>query len=637
MKQVTLLKCVTLLFMTSASGCAFIPKEPTKSVRAKVRVKPKPRPRPVKAVFTTAPIKKEKAFIPTCLSMMGGCKEIQSIKKKQALLESMLETRTAEFTDALSDYFEALSTDEKSPAAAVSYKFSKEPKDWKSLDEDIKTKATIKIRYGKLSERIGEQSLTKLIKLQNRLVDLDTKWKKFRKYSTTALTLAKSKGNTYTTGVKVIYLPSNIVPMIPDIKSTTKKLFAALVNNKHGLTHHILNEYEIVLENFFTFDRKNLKLSFNFKAKTVLNYVVFDTPLLEVCDALRVELRLEDGKRLRRVRKPLPINDQDQAKKSLQAKGNSDSTSKESILDQIVAALTAPNPKRPATLVDGKWRLPPLSEARKNYMLTKIFKEFTPVAPLEQKLCIREKGVVLFEMRTSEKSMPSVLGQMGISPSILVPEETLRYKYTFQDAEKKGFAEPEDLGRSLFDALKKKKNAVLKMNMRFKEIPYKIKLNTDTGRKITLPVFVDGLQSKRVLSKKARWRLLGLSKRFDILSAPTHSLFLAEVARAGLVQISNIKYNKIYRDVTIPWTKTHHYEISLSGERANWLGQVRVTTSAKLWVHKDKACDLAIDIETKEDNQNLFIAQGDERVLDAVYQAPGLKYVLGYSDPPNCQ
>ena len=624
---------ITLMFLPlcmQGIGCSSTPPSPTMRVKAKARVKPKIKQQVIPK------IEPKQKFKPLCLSMLKGCEKIEQIKSRTAKINALLKQRDENFKIALKGLFSSLTPDESSPQVSVNYTFSPSEEDWKELSDQVKTEATVKVKYGSLKQRIGSERFNQIRSMITRLKKLSVRWKNFSKYGVSVMTLPNLQDKTTDDPPLSIQVPTSLVESIPELKPRPMYIYAALVNNKHGLNHHIVSEQEIKLNHYFSFDKKSLVLSLENKEEIKEHKVSFDTPLEELCDALRVELRIENNEKIRRTRRV----------KSSQRNPLSAPKSETDILSAAVRLLTAPNPEAQAkyTQADseyswqlGTWNLPPLNDAMKNYELTKIFKKLYPQEPATQLLCVRESGRMLYSMKTSEESMTDILKLLGIDPNILVPEESLRYKYTLLDSERSGFVEPEDLGEDLFRALSKRKNAVLKINTRFKDIPYKLNLNTDTGRKIVLPIQVDGLTSKRTLPKNARWRIVGLAETFPIMQEPIHNRLLAEVSRAGLVQISNIRYQKSYRDVSVGWKPFHVYEIILTGARENWLGQVNVKTSAKLWIHRDLPCDLAIDIETKTENETILMTQDARDVLDAKYQPPNQKYATGYSDPPNCQ
>jgi len=568
--------------------------------------------------------------------MLGGCGYVNLLKQKEAKKTAALKQRRDEFSDAIHIFMSRLKLIEASPEVSVDYSYDRPPKMWRSLEDNVQVNAKIKIKYHSLKNAIGAHRTRDLYSSLRRLLALDQKWSKIKYLDTVEFTIPNEIARNKPSSTSVIYLPKDLIAELPALEASPKVLYASLVNSRHGLRNHIVREKKLTLMNYFTFDVQHNKLTFNLaedEAQLKEVQAVFSLPVSEACDDLRVELRIQNGNKIRRIRKPLKgskIESQSLSRSMSRRKGP------ELMMRDIVGILAAPDVNREARQIDGVWSIPALNIDDRERALTRLFQKIQPEKPMNRKLCIREKNNEIFTLKTSEESLPDILTKLGISPSLLIPEESLRFKITYKGTSRELFAEPADLGADLFKALSTKDNAVLRVNKRFKEIPYKLKLDTDTGHTLTLPVLVDGLTSKKKLPKDARWRLVGYNRSFTIEPQPMHELFLSEIATSGLVQISNIRYQKVYRDTVTPFVDVYAYEIELTGEKSNWLGSIDVKTSASLWIHHDERCDLAIDITTQTESKDRLFTDTSHHVLKARYRKSGQSYVFGYADPPNC-
>ena len=622
----------TKLLLSVSLACALVGCGASESVK-RPRIKAESRVQEAQK-----PVKREEPFAPRCESPLAGCEQVGALRAKEEQRRLKLAARREEFQIAFAELIALLQTELAPPQVSLSHTFSPEPAAWTSTEMKAAVSATVKLKYGTLADHMGAERAERLMSALRTIGELNKKWREVTEEAEPlSISLPTAQGKLKEESISV---PKGALDLSPLKSPASAKLYVGLVSAKHDLPYFIHQEHVLPLRGLFTLseDLRSLKIEQLDALET--QSVSFETPVAEVCDQLRVEARLERGAPLRRVMKPKPAAGAAQEEAQEAARAARETRAKNRPLGAaVVQVLHAINPSAaPRVSKSGQWRFPPVSDEVRQERLSALFKRL-PLQPSTdpQRVCLRANGKKLYSFSTSAASLSAVLEALDVDPALLVPEESLSFDYSYLDKRVTGFAEPADLGDELFAALSKRSEAVLKLNKRLQEIPYMLSLSTDTGSQIRLPVEVDGLKSKRLLAEGSMWRLVGASQSFPILEETLHDRLLAEMAHAGLVQLSQIKHKREYRDVTTPWVEADGYDVLVVGEGAATLGRVSVLVESSVWVHVEPDCPLVVDFLSRVSQKGDGALVRRELVKGASYQPPGLEYVTGYADPPNCR
>ena len=559
-------------------------------------------------------------FVVKCSEKMDGCDKVKELLSQ----EQRLAQRDFEFKAAMERLFAALEVDEIPPLFSVDAEFYPESRRWSSSDQPIQARGSLQVQYVNLRQRLGNVNYLRLATALQALELLDNKWQSLTRYNTQSLSLPMStkNGEILSNRQSDIQVPKLVLSelKVPEAQVNVSAV-VGLVNRNHGLSNHIVGERTVKLQRYyhFTAGMRALKVAAQSQLQTLP--ITFDMRVTDVCEDLRMEVRVE---------RDLPVLKFRVAK-------NRTTDDDEPIMNNVIRTISAVNGRQPAVLRGGEWVLPPLAQSRKSARLRTLFAPLASKNPKDPQICIRSGGTTLHQFRSERLSLASTLKRLGLPIDVLFPDEIIRYRYTYLGAERPGFAEPSDLGDDLFKSLAKRKRAVLRLNTRINEIPYKLRLNTDTGKEIVLPVEVDGLPSRREIPAKARWRLVGTGDKFPILNQPTHHIFLQEVAQSGMVQLTDIEYELTHPEMETTWPSLITHEIGFTGSRGEWLGQSTVTASAVVGVSRDMPCDVAIDVSIEKTATTLFRGRNDSEIRKATYHPPNQPYAYGYVDPPHCK
>ncbi len=159
-------------------------------------------------------------------------------------------------------------------------------------------------------------------------------------------------------------------------------------------------------------------------------------------------------------------------------------------------------------------------------------------------------------------------------------------------------------GEALYELLRRRGTSSKPMDVGvyppLEEVPTRLTLTTVDGKKLTLPVELEGASSQLKLAPDSTWLLPGgASVRVD-LSLPLHRLLMERVLVDGAARLDRVESRVLQRSWSgaVPRSTARTVELHVVGAANRWFGKSRATLGANAQIVREReGCALTITVE----------------------------------------